>query len=84
MRVAQQRREVRRLAGAIDAALGIDERIEPFRSRPAADAAIGEIERRLLEIQEGVVALAVARHQHGGRGAALPAGEPSLELHVPD
>ena len=31
LRVAQQRREVHGLAGAIDAALGIDERVEPGR-----------------------------------------------------
>ena len=82
LRVAQQRGEVGRLAGAIDAALGIDESVEPVRRRTAADAAIGEIERRRLEAEEGVVALASVAAEHGGRGAALPVRQPGLELHV--
>ena len=48
LRVAQQRGEVRGLARAIDAALGIDEGIEAARRRTPADAAVAEIERRRL------------------------------------
>ena len=52
MRIAQQRCQVDGLARAIDAALGIDEGVQPVRRRTAADAAIGEIESRTLEVQE--------------------------------
>ena len=82
LRVAQQSGQVSRLAGAIDAALGIDERIQPVRRRTAADAAIGEIEGRPLEAQEGVIALAVADRQHGGSRPALTARQPGLEKRV--
>ncbi len=66
-------------AGAINAALRIDEGIEPGRNRAARDAAVSQIERWALQAQERVVALAVG-NQHGGRQAALPAREPGLEL----
>ena len=56
--VAQQRGDMHGLAGAVDAALGIDERIEAGRHRAAGDAAVGEIEGRRLQAEEGVVALA--------------------------
>ena len=52
LRIAQQRRQIRGLAGAIDAALGIDEGVQPVRRRTAADAAIGEIERRPLRLRK--------------------------------
>src|SRR5262249_14725377 len=48
LRVAQQRREVDGLAGAIDAALGIDKGIEAGWHRAAGDAAVGEVEGRRL------------------------------------
>ena len=44
-RVAQQRGDMHGLAGAIDAALGIDEGVEPGRHRPAGDAAVGRDRR---------------------------------------
>ncbi len=42
--VAQQRGDEHRLAGAIDAALGVEERVERARRVASADAAVGEIE----------------------------------------
>ena len=59
-RIAQYRSQKGRLAGPVDAALGIDECIEPGWRGTAADAAVGEIESRRLEIQEGVIALPVS------------------------
>ena len=49
LRVAQQRRDVHVFAGAIDAALGVDEGVEPGRHLPAGHAAVGQIEGRRLE-----------------------------------
>ena len=43
--VAQQRGEIDRFVGAVDAALGIDEGIGAGRDRAARDAAIRQIER---------------------------------------
>ena len=42
--VAQQRRDEHGLAGAIDAALGIEERVERRGRVAAGDAAVGEVE----------------------------------------
>ena len=82
LRIAQQRGEIGGLAGAIDAALGIDEGIETVRRRPAADAAVGEIEGRRFQAEEGIVALRIGRGEHGRRGTALPARQAGLELRV--
>ena len=82
LRITQQRGEISGLAGAVDAALGIDESIETVRCRPAANAAVGEIEGRRFEAEEGIVVLSISRGQHGGSGAALPARETRLELRV--
>jgi hypothetical protein len=74
---------VHRLAGAVDATLGVDERVKPGGGEPARNAAVAEIERRPPETQEGVVAVAFGGDQHGGRKRALPAREIGFELHVP-
>ena len=71
-RVAQQRRHVHGLAGAIDAALGIDEGIEPVRRRAAGDAAIGQIEGRRFQVEEGVVGLASAATSSAGDSPPSP------------
>src|SRR5215211_8943666 len=51
-RIAQQRGDVDALAGAIDAALGIDEGIEARRALAAGHPAIREIESRALRSEE--------------------------------
>ena len=56
--VARKRRHMHGLAGAIDAALGIDEGVEPGRGLAAGDAAIRQIERRAFQIEERVIAAA--------------------------
>ena len=60
--VAQQRGDEHRLAGAIDAALGVEERVERAGRVAPADAAIGEIESVLRQIEE-VVIVAERRHE---------------------
>src|SRR5262249_31685885 len=81
LRVAQQRRDVDGLAGAIDAALGIDEGVEAGRHRAAGDAAIGEVEGRRLQAEERVVAARVGRDQERRRERTLPAREAHFELN---
>ncbi len=80
--VAQQRGQVHRLVGTIDAAFGIDERIGARRHGPAGNAAIAEIERAGFQAEEGVVGFLAAHRQHRRRQAALAASEACLEQHV--
>ena len=82
LRVAHQRSDLHGLAGAIDPALGIDEGIEAGRYRAAGNAAVGEIEGRRLEVEEGVVAAGVGGDHHRRRLRAFAAGQRLLELHV--
>ena len=65
--VAQQRGHIDGLAGAVDAALGEDEGVERAGRLAARDAAIGQIEGRLREIEEGIVAAVAGGDQHGRR-----------------
>ena len=82
LRIAQQRGEVGGLAGAVDAALGIDKGVQPVRCRPAADAAVAEIEGRCFEAEERIIVLRIGCGEHGRSGAALPARQARLELRV--
>ena len=81
-RVAQQRGDEHRLARAIDAALGVDEGVERARRVAAGDAAVGEVEGRLAEIEEAVV-VAERRHQQAGGRAAGPARQAGIEVDAP-
>ena len=83
LRVAQQRRHVHGLAGAIDAALGIDEGIEPGRHRPAGDAAVGQIEGRRFQAEEGVVGLARRRRARPAPGRPRRASSPASKCTKP-
>ena len=73
--VAQHGGDEHRLAGAVDAALGIDEGIQGPRRIAALDAAVGEVERALIEVEEGVVALGVGRGDEARRQPALSFGK---------
>ena len=42
--IAQQRREIDRLIGAVDTALGVDEGVRARGDRPAGNTAVGQIE----------------------------------------
>ena len=55
-----------RLSGAINAALREDKGIEAIGDVASGDAAIGQIERRLLETEEGIVAAGGFGDEHGG------------------
>jgi hypothetical protein len=68
--VAQQRRDEHGLAGAIDAALGVEERVERARRVAAGDAAIGQVERALRQIEKAVVV--GERRRPAGRAPAPP------------
>ena len=70
--VAQQRRDVHGLAGAIDAAFGKDESVEPVGRLASGDAAIGEIEGRRLQIEERIIGF-VGSDQQRRRQSALAA-----------
>ena len=59
--IAQQRGQINRFAGAIDAALGEHHRIERPRRRPPADTAVGQVEGLAREIEEAVIAFRRAR-----------------------
>ena len=77
--VAQQRGHIDRLAGAVDAALGEHESIERAGRLAPRDAAIGQIEGRAREIEEGIVAAVAGCDQHGRSLASFAAGKPRLE-----
>ena len=81
--VAQERGEIDRLAGAIDAAFGIDKGIETGRRAPARHAAIGEIEGRRFQAEKCVIRLAVGCDQKRRRRTALAARQIGFELNVP-
>ena len=68
-----------RLAAAIDAALGIDEGVDGTGNGAPLDAAVGQVEGGLGEVDEAVVALGALRHDEGWRVAAFAIEEPAVE-----
>jgi len=80
--VTQDRGEVHVLAGAIDAALGVDIAIERAWCVAAFDAAIREIEGIGCEVEEGVLAGIVLGNDDCGLQAADAAGLARLEADV--
>ena len=78
-RVAQQRRHIDGLAGAVDAALGEHIRIEPLRHVAPGDAAVGQIEGLLLEIEKGVIAAVARGDDQRRRQSAFAARQPRRE-----
>ena len=80
--VAQQRCDLHGFSRAVDAALRIDKSVEPGGDRAAGDAAVGQIEGRRFEAQEGVIAVAIACDQHGRRERALAARQVGFEMHL--
>ena len=82
-RVAQQRGHMHGLAAAIDAALGIDEGVEPGRHRPAADAAVGQIEGRRLEAERTRNRPWRWRRRAAGRWPPSPRARPAAKCRKP-
>ncbi|MGY3082003.1 hypothetical protein ACVWZZ_008411 [Bradyrhizobium sp. LM6.10] len=80
--VAEQSGEIDGLAGAVDAALGIDEGVGARRHRAARNAAVGQVECGGLQAEEGIVGLLARDRQHRRRQAALAARKPGLEQHM--
>ena len=78
--VAQQRRDVHGFAGPIDTPLGVNEGIDRPRRLPAADAAIGQVERGRAQIEEGIIVLA-DRDDRGRRLAAVAPRQAGVEMH---
>ena len=70
-----------RLAGAVDAALGKHERIELGRCVAAGHAAIGEIERGVRQVEEGIIACAPRGDDEGRRLTAFTPCEARRERH---
>src|SRR5580693_7012469 len=81
--VTQQRGDVGGLSRAIDAALGIHKGIKPVRRRPAADAAVGQVERRRLQAEEGEVTRRIGGGEKRGGSAALPTRQAGFEYRLP-
>ena len=73
--VAQHRHELHGLAGAIDAALGIEEGVDRAGLVAARDAAVGEVERRLAELEAREILLGGVGRHHGA--GARPRRGPS-------
>ena len=74
--VAGKCRDVHRLAGAINAALGPGQDVDRAGRRAAGDAAVGEIEAGARHVEEDVVVVAVPGGDHGGRhGGACRASD---------
>ena len=81
--IAQQRGELHRLAGAVDAALGIEERIQPAGgARPFTPRSVRS-KAAMAEIEEAVIAAGVRRHDEAGRQSALAAREAGIERDMP-
>ena len=70
------------LAGAVDAALGRDIDVERPGRRTAIDAAIGQVEGRAAEVDEGIVAVGGGRIDHLRGRAAVAAGEARVEADI--
>ena len=77
--VAQKRGGEHGLARAIDAALGVEERVEPSGRIAAGDAAITKVEGVLSEAEEAVVA-GERGDQKSRRRAATPTRESRIEI----
>ncbi len=81
-RVADERRGVDRLADAVDAALGGQEHVERLRRLAAFDAAVGQVHRRLGEVEEAVVAGRRLGGQEPRRHRAGAADQAGREIGV--
>ena len=79
--VAQEHGGVHGLAAAVDAALRIDEGIDGAGCGAALDAAIGEVEGGLLEVDEAVIALRRLGDDEGGCCAAFALRQARFEQH---
>ncbi len=77
--VAQQRGGEHRLAGAVDAALGVQECVEALGRVAAGDAAIGEVEGVLRQVEEAIVVAERGDQEARGR-TALAARQPGVEI----
>ena len=82
LRIAQQRRHMHGLTGAVDAAFGHHECVKPLRRWTTCDPAIGQIERRSAQIEEGIVAARIGGDQQRRRRTPLPARKSRLEQCV--
>ena len=78
--VAQQGGQEHRLARTVDAALGGGEQIERAGIRSAGDAAIGQVEGRPGDVEEGIVAVVRLGDQQLRGIAALAAGKAGGEV----
>ena len=67
--VAQHGHELHRLAGAVDAALGVEEGIDRAGLVAPGHAAVGEVERRLAELEpREILLVGIGRHDGAGAG----------------
>ena len=82
LRVAKQGGQEHGFAGAVHAALGVEERVERARRVAPRDAAVGKVERILGEAEKTVV-VGERRDQKARRRAALAAGEARIEIDPP-
>ncbi len=80
--VAQQRGQIHGFAGAIDAALGIDEGVGTGRHRAPGNAAIRQIEGVTLQAQEGVIRFVGGDREHRRRQTALAERQPGLKQRM--
>ena len=68
--IAQHGHELHRLARAVDAALGVEEGIDRAGLVAAGHAAVGEVERRLAELEPRKILLGgIGRHHRAGAGS---------------
>ena len=81
-RIADERRDLHRLAGAIDATLGVDKSVGGLRRRTSADVALGQVDRRAFEVEDREVAIGRVGHQHARGDIALAAHDRASEVHA--
>ena len=80
--VADQCADLHGFAGAIDATLCIDECVGFLRRFAPANIALGQVDRRTVEVEDREVAVGRIRHQDAGRDIALAAHDRAGEVHA--
>ena len=80
--VAEERRDEDGLAGAIDAAFGVEEGVERARRVAPGNAAIGQVERALRQIEKTVV-VAERGDEQAERRPAHAARQAGIEIDAP-
>ena len=78
--IADQRGDLDCFAGAIDAALSVDEGVRGLRRLASANVALGKIDRRAVEVEDREVSVWRVGHQHAWADIAFAAHDGAGEV----